>query len=193
MGLNATKLTERDIQNTLIDLGTPPSLLGFTYLTKAIALTYENPEYRRFITKKLYPEVAKVGNTTPARAERAIRHAIEITWTRGNPEVLATMFGNTVPKGGKPTNSEFISMVVLRIEQSLKEVQEQSPVSTTRRGKWIYWDGWLGNHDQRIDDAKCSECGYQHPVVRREMGEHYGSTINKLARECPCCKAQMDV
>lgn len=115
-----TKMTEivTDIQNTLINLGTSPSLIGFDYLTRAIALAYENSEYKYQITKRLYPEVARLENTTPSRVERALRHAIETTWERGNLEVLTATFGYTVHASkGKPTNSEFVSMIVLRLEQ----------------------------------------------------------------------------
>ena len=190
MTQTAIKLNESAIQNTLLDLGIPASLLGFKYLTKAIALVCEDSEYERNVTKMLYPEVAKIEHSTSPRVERAIRHAIEVAWDRGDEETLKAMFGKTISASkGKPTNSEFISTLALRLKQ-VAASQEQPKV---QHGKWIYWDGWLGNHDQRIDDAKCSECGYRHPTVRREKGEHYGSTINKLARQCPCCKAEMDV
>ncbi len=59
-------------------------------------------------------------------------------------------------------------------------------------GKWEYWDGWVGNHDQRIDDATCSECGYKHPTVRWEKGDKPKSTPDKLFNFCPQCGAKMD-
>ena len=64
------------------------------------------------------------------------------------------------------------------------------------RGQWIYWDGWCGNHDMRIEDATCSECGYKHPTVRWEQGdlrgkEAYKAVLNKLKDECPKCGAAM--
>lgn len=117
-----TKLTERDIQNVLIDLGTPPNLLGFTYLTKAIMMVHENPEYKHQITKSLYPEIAKMTNSTSSRVERALRHAIEVTWSRGDIDLLSKMFGRVVPAHkSNPTNSEFITMLALRLEQGLGE------------------------------------------------------------------------
>ena len=122
MRQTTTKSVEIMAQNLLIDLGTSPSLLGFYYVIRAITLIYENPEYRHQITKKLYPEVAKLENSTSRRVERAIRHAIDTTWSRGGIETLTSMFGGVVPKGVKPTNSEFISVLSLRIEQSLSEV-----------------------------------------------------------------------
>lgn len=65
-----------------------------------------------------------------------------------------------------------------------------------RLGYWIHWDGWCSNHDMRIDDAVCSECGYKHPTVRWEQGDPkgeaaYGVVLNKLKDECPNCKAVM--
>jgi two-component system response regulator (stage 0 sporulation protein A) len=112
-------LTKTTVQNTLINLGVPPSLLGFSYITDAILLVYDHPEYKHQVTKKLYPEVAEKGNSTSGRVERAMRHAIDIAWLRGDEELLADMFGYTVSASkGKPTNSEFISMVLLRLEQN---------------------------------------------------------------------------
>ena len=113
----ATSTIDRTIQNMLISLGVAPNLLGFTYLTEALMLVYENPKYKQQITKRLYPDIAKTESTTPTRVERAIRHAIETAWLRGNTETLADMFGDVVPKGCRPTNSEFISMLVLKLEQ----------------------------------------------------------------------------
>ena len=114
-------LTERDIQSVLINLGTPTNLLGFTYLTKALMLVHKNPEYKHQITKKLYPEVAEMTNTLPHRAERAIRHAIEATWARGDSELLTRMFGKARPSHkDKPTNAEFITTLVLRLEHELE-------------------------------------------------------------------------
>ena len=120
MDKTVTKLTERDIQNALVDLGTPPNILGFTYLTKAIIMVHENPDWIHRTTKTLYPEVANATGSTPARVERAIRHAIEVTWSRGDRELFTTMFGRTIAAyKGKPTNSEFIAMIAMRLEQEL--------------------------------------------------------------------------
>ena len=78
--------------------------------------------------------------------------------------------------------------------EGFKAIRKKTDITSTEsanRGHWIYWDGWMGNHDQRIDDATCSECGYVHPTVRREKGDQY-SVPDKLAAKCPCCKAIMD-
>lgn len=104
----------------LRDLGIPANLLGYEYLKSAIRLCLEDRTYINFITKRLYPEVAKQYDTTPNRAERAIRHAIEAAWNRGDPDRLEHYFGWTVSsKRSKPTNGEFIATVVeqLRMEQ----------------------------------------------------------------------------
>ena len=63
--------------------------------------------------------------------------------------------------------------------------------SPANRGQWKYWDGWVGNHDQRIDDATCSECGYKHPTVRWRKGDKPNSTPDKLSNYCPNCGLEM--
>lgn len=67
-----------------------------------------------------------------------------------------------------------------------------SPGVSIKHGHWIYWDGWCGNHDRRIDDAVCSECGYKHPTVRYENGDYHNFVPFKLADKCPVCGAVMD-
>ena len=62
-----------------------------------------------------------------------------------------------------------------------------------KHARWKYWDGWCSNHDQRIEDAVCSNCGYEHQTIRLEKGEEWGSVPNKLAKECPKCHAKMDL
>ena len=100
------------IAEVLLDIGVPDALLGHRYLERAIELAIENPDDASFITKWLYPKVAECCGTTPSRAERAIRHGIEVAWDRGDLEVLAKYFGNTISiSKGKPTNGEFIARI----------------------------------------------------------------------------------
>ena len=94
------------------DLGVPAHIRGYQYLRTGILMVLEEPELLNSITKILYPEIAKKYKTTPSRTERAIRHAIEVAWSRGSLEDINKIFGYTVEDGkGKPTNSEFIAMV----------------------------------------------------------------------------------
>ena len=94
------------------ELGIPASIVGYRYVRYAIMLVVHEPSLLNHVTKRLYPEVAKAFGTTGSRVERAIRHAIETAWDRGNIEVLQQWFGYTVSNmKGKPTNSEFIGLV----------------------------------------------------------------------------------
>ena len=94
------------------EIGVPAHIKGYQYLREAIILTINDMEIINAVTKVLYPEVARKFNTTPSRVERAIRHAIEVAWDRGDIEVLQKFFGYTVSNiKGKPTNSEFIAMI----------------------------------------------------------------------------------
>lgn len=107
------------ITEILHHLGVPANIKGYLYLREAIQLIIKNVELLGAITKKVYPEVAEKFHTTPSRVERAIRHAIEVTWDRGNIEALNNYFGNTVSaKSGKATNSQFIARIAdkLRLE-----------------------------------------------------------------------------
>lgn len=98
------------------DIGVPAHIKGYQYLRESIILTVNNMENVNAITKVLYPTVAKHFKTTSSRVERAIRHAIEVAWDRGNVETLNEFFGYTISNSkGKPTNSEFISMIADRI------------------------------------------------------------------------------
>lgn len=102
---------------TLLFLGVPASLKGFNYLKTAVQCLYEKPAYIEAITKRLYPEVARQHGTTASRVERAIRHAIERAYDNVGIEDLQHMLGNTVSMHkGKPTNSEFISIIVERMK-----------------------------------------------------------------------------
>lgn len=112
-GASAMKIrNDVSVADVLVDIGVPDSLTGHRYVKYAIELAIANPEIVDVMTKGLYPEVAKRFGTTASRAERAIRHAIENAWDRGDIDVLAKYFGNTVSiSKGKPTNSEFIARV----------------------------------------------------------------------------------
>jgi len=98
------------------EIGIPAHIKGYQYLREAIILTVNDMDVINAVTKVLYPAVAKKFNTTPSRVERAIRHAIEVAWDRGDLETLQRFFGYTVSNiKGKPTNSEFIAMIADRI------------------------------------------------------------------------------
>ncbi len=101
---------EQEIRRILLELGAPDHLVGHPYVIRAILLVVENRVYINNITFGLYPQLAVEFDTTPARVERAIRHLIEVTWCRGDLDILEKYFGNTVSASrGKPTNGEFIA------------------------------------------------------------------------------------
>ncbi|MBQ8719323.1 MAG: sporulation transcription factor Spo0A [Clostridia bacterium] len=103
---------ETMVTDIIHEIGVPAHIKGYQYLREAIILTINDMEIINAVTKVLYPEVARKFNTTPSRVERAIRHAIEVAWDRGDIEVLQKFFGYTVSNiKGKPTNSEFIAMI----------------------------------------------------------------------------------
>ena len=103
---------ETDVTNIIHEIGVPAHIKGYQYLRDAIILSVNDMEMLNSITKILYPTIAKRHQTTPSRVERAIRHAIEVAWNRGNPDVLNDLFGYTISNGkGKPTNSEFIALI----------------------------------------------------------------------------------
>lgn len=104
------------------EIGVPAHIKGYQYLREAITMVYNNIEILGSITKTLYPAIAEKFKTTPSRVERAIRHAIEVAWTRGNIDSISHLFGYTINiSKSKPTNSEFIAMVAdkLRIENKV--------------------------------------------------------------------------
>lgn len=110
---------ESDITSVIHEIGVPAHIKGYLYLRQAITMVYNDIELLGSITKVLYPDIAKHFNTTASRVERAIRHAIEVAWSRGNIDAIYSLFGHTVPASkAKPTNSEFIAMVAdkLRLE-----------------------------------------------------------------------------
>ena len=112
---------EELVTSIIHEVGVPAHIKGYQYVREAIMITVENLDVINSVTKVLYPEVAKKYHTTPSRVERAIRHAIEVAWDRGDLETLQKYFGYTVSNTkGKPTNSEFIAMISDRIRLKLK-------------------------------------------------------------------------
>ncbi|MFB1080721.1 sporulation transcription factor Spo0A [Jeotgalibacillus sp. JSM ZJ347] len=110
---------DASITSVIHEIGVPAHIKGYMYLREAISMVYHDIELLGSITKILYPDIAKKFNTTSSRVERAIRHAIEVAWNRGNVDAITNMFGYTVSAAkSKPTNSEFIAMVAdkLRLE-----------------------------------------------------------------------------
>ena len=102
-------------------IGVPAHIKGYHYLRESIILSVENPEMINSVTKLLYPTVAKKFETTPSRVERAIRHAIEVAWDRGDLDTLNSYFGYTIHNSrGKPTNSEFIAMIADKLRLQIK-------------------------------------------------------------------------
>ena len=107
---------EQDVTDMIHEIGVPAHIKGYQYLREAIMMAVEDIDMLNSITKILYPTIAKKFQTTPSRVERAIRHAIEVAWSRGRMETLDALFGYTVNTGkGKPTNSEFIALIADRI------------------------------------------------------------------------------
>lgn len=107
---------DRDVTKVIQQMGMPAHLKGYQYLRDAIILVVNEMNLMGAVTKELYPLIAEKYDTTPSRVERAIRHAIELAWDRGNMEIINKFFGYTVNMDrGKPTNSEFIAMVADRL------------------------------------------------------------------------------
>ena len=114
---------ESQVTAIIHEVGVPAHIKGYQYLREAIIITVNDMEVINAVTKVLYPEVAKRFNTTPSRVERAIRHAIEVAWDRGDLETLQKYFGYTVSNAkGKPTNSEFIAMIADRLQLARRKV-----------------------------------------------------------------------
>lgn len=111
-----TRDLEKDVTDMIHEIGVPAHIKGYQYLREAIMMSVEDVEMLGSITKVLYPTIAKKYQTTPSRVERAIRHAIEVAWSRGRMETLDALFGYTINTGkGKPTNSEFIALIADKI------------------------------------------------------------------------------
>lgn len=112
---------EMTVTEILHQIGVPAHIKGYQFLRDAILLATEDHEYINAVTKRLYPEIAKRNNTTASRVERAIRHAIEVAWDRGDVDTLNSYFGYTIHNlRGKPTNSEFIAMIADKIRLDKK-------------------------------------------------------------------------
>lgn len=112
---------EIQVTEILHQIGVPAHIKGYHYLRDSILMAIEDPDIINAVTKQLYPGVAKKYNTTPSRVERAIRHAIEVAWDRGDVDILNSYFGYTIHNTrGKPTNSEFIAMISDRLRLHMK-------------------------------------------------------------------------
>ena len=112
---------EDDVTQLLHEIGIPAHIKGYQYLRDAITISVEEEDMLVSVTKVLYPTIAKKHGTTSSRVERAIRHAIEVAWSRGQLEVIHDIFGYTVNSGkGKPTNSEFIALITDKIRLDYK-------------------------------------------------------------------------
>lgn len=117
-----------EISQILCTLGVPTNLLGYSYLRYSVFAAAQDQEYLHGITKRLYPDVAKHFHTTAPRVERAIRHAIDVSCSRGDPSIIQNYFGNTInPNSGKPTNAAFISRISdsIRMRQLLQTGLDQ--------------------------------------------------------------------
>ena len=102
--------------NIIHEIGVPAHIKGYQYLREAIIMSVNDIEMLNSITKILYPTIAKKYQTTSSRVERAIRHAIEVAWSRGKMDTIDELFGYTIHNGkGKPTNSEFIALIADKI------------------------------------------------------------------------------
>ena len=109
------------VTNMIHEVGVPAHIKGYQYLREAIIMVVNDIEVINQITKQLYPDIAKKFHTTPSRVERAIRHAIEVAWSRGKADEVENIFGYTVSASkGKPTNSEFIAMIADKLRLELK-------------------------------------------------------------------------
>ncbi len=115
---------ESMVTSVIHEIGVPAHIKGYQYLREAIIIAVNDMDVINAITKVLYPQVAKTFQTTPSRVERAIRHAIEVAWDRGDLDTLQRFFGYTVSNTkGKPTNSEFIALIADRLQLQLKGSQ----------------------------------------------------------------------
>lgn len=121
--LNANRKNnlEADVTNVIHEIGVPAHIKGYQYLRDAIMMSVNDSEVLNSITKVLYPTIAKKHKTTPSRVERAIRHAIEVAWSRGKMDTIDELFGYTISYGkGKPTNSEFVALIADKIRLEYK-------------------------------------------------------------------------
>lgn len=117
----ASASIETVIADIMREIGVPAHIKGYQYLRESIVLVVERPDLIHAVTKELYPTIAKNNITTASRVERAIRHAIEVAWDRGDVDVLSSYFGYTILNSrGKPTNSEFIAMISDKLRLDMK-------------------------------------------------------------------------
>ena len=120
---NANVNAEVKISNLLHNLGIPSHIRGYQYIRDGILMIYNNNKYINFITKEIYPELEIKYNTTPSRVERAMRHAIEISWERGDVELMDDLFGHSVNfERSKPTNAEYLNTLADRMRLNNKLV-----------------------------------------------------------------------
>ncbi len=118
---NSEAQLEVTVSEIMHQIGVPAHIKGYQYLREAIILSINNTDMMNSVTKLLYPTVAKTYDTTASRVERAIRHAIEVAWDRGDVDVLSSYFGYTIHNTrGKPTNSEFIAMISDKLRLKMK-------------------------------------------------------------------------
>ena len=119
---------EKQVTSIILEVGIPAHVKGYQYVRRAILMAISDPEVINGVTKIIYPTIAKEFKTTASRVERAIRHAIEVAWDRGNVETLNSLFGYSVSGSrGKPTNSEFIAMIADRLR-----LENRAPVKEER-------------------------------------------------------------
>ena len=120
-GAKTQENLEALVTNVIHEVGVPAHIKGYQYLREAIMMVVNDIDVINQITKSLYPQIAGKFNTTPSRVERAIRHAIEVAWGRGQQEAVENIFGYTISASkGKPTNSEFIAMIADKLRLELK-------------------------------------------------------------------------
>lgn len=117
--------TDRNLEalvtNLIHEVGVPAHIKGYQYLREAIIMVVKDVDVINQITKSLYPQIASKYSTTPSRVERAIRHAIEVAWGRGDQAIVEKIFGYTISAAkGKPTNSEFIAMIADKLRLELR-------------------------------------------------------------------------
>lgn len=124
---------EREVTAVIHEVGVPAHIKGYQYVREAIVIAVQDMDVINAVTKVLYPEVARRYSTTPSRVERAVRHAIEVAWDRGDLETLQRYFGYTVSNTkGKPTNSEFIAMIAdrIRLQRKIYRVRKAKDVKS---------------------------------------------------------------
>ena len=130
---------EVTVTEILHQIGVPAHIKGYQYLREAILMAVDTPDYINAVTKRLYPDIAQKNATTASRVERAIRHAIEVAWDRGDVDTLNRYFGYTIHNmRGKPTNSEFIAMIAdkIRLDKKHRHDCRQNP-SGQKTADWL--------------------------------------------------------